>query len=279
MGTDQRLRPGQSFRVEAASYNSKVTCIDPDAPLVLTERDHTYDAAKILIETYASAWFLGFSANPDGLVAVRSGSEIVSFRGPTGIFIPKFTLIEWHVKPGRITWTGLNACSDLPQSAPKQAAIFPWRGPIPRNEKELIDFFSATADFTLINEGRFQSSVAAKVKQFIDKHFTEDLKISEVARELGISREAMTRAFSKAYGISPIEYRHKLRLFDACRLMGLGSSVTDAIFEVGFSDPAQFVHHFRRHFGTTPVNYSPQKMSRRQLRAESQKRAPPPFGN
>lgn len=102
---------------------------------------------------------------------------------------------------------------------------------------------------------RYSSAVALKTKHFIDNNFSEILLITDLAKKLNYSRSVMTREFTKAYGISPVEYRQKVRVYRAVRVLAAGANVTTALVESGFSSQTQFFHQFKKHIGTQPFNY------------------------
>ena len=66
----------------------------------------------------------------------------------------------------------------------------------------------------------------------------------------------MTRQFKNCYGISPIEYRTKLRVVYAHELLLYEkSTVGQTALEVGFQDPKQFAKHFKDATSLTPKHY------------------------
>ena len=87
------------------------------------------------------------------------------------------------------------------------------------------------------------------------KHFDEQLKMEEIARELGMSVSGFHHHFKSVTSMSPLQFQKHLRLQEARRLM-LGEDIdaASAGFRVGYQDPSHFSREYKRHFGAPPQN-------------------------
>lgn len=75
----------------------------------------------------------------------------------------------------------------------------------------------------------------------------------DFARSAALSPHYFSRAFKRAYGLSPLQYRTQRRLDRAKRLLQRGEmSVTEVCFELGFSSLGSFTTMFTRHVGESP---------------------------
>ena len=88
-----------------------------------------------------------------------------------------------------------------------------------------------------------ESSEAAKdilnivpVIRYIDKNYSNSLKVSELAKMAGMSESAFRKAFNIYTGMSPIEYRNSLRIRHAEELLLSGASISEAARSVGFNN-------------------------------------------
>lgn len=91
---------------------------------------------------------------------------------------------------------------------------------------------------------------------YFDAHFTENISISDVAGECGLSREHFTRVFRKASGKSPIEYLMSVRIRNACRLLENTMLSVKEISELsGYRNEFYFSRAFRKTSGTSPSQY------------------------
>jgi AraC-like DNA-binding protein len=83
----------------------------------------------------------------------------------------------------------------------------------------------------------------------------EPLTLEECAAEAGLSPWHFLRTFRDAFGETPHEFRTRLRVEKAQRLIAAGRSVTDVCFDVGFSSLGTFSTLFKRHVGESPAAF------------------------
>lgn len=85
------------------------------------------------------------------------------------------------------------------------------------------------------------------------QHFDEQLKMEEIARELGMSVSGFHHHFKSVTSMSPLQFQKHLRLQEARRLMlGEDLDAATAGFRVGYEDPSHFSREYKRHFGAPP---------------------------
>ena len=77
---------------------------------------------------------------------------------------------------------------------------------------------------------------AARAKDHLDRHVGEPISLDEVARAAGVSRNHVIRLFRRHYGMTPFQYRRRLRLRRAEALLREGLRAVDAAYEAGFAD-------------------------------------------
>ena len=87
------------------------------------------------------------------------------------------------------------------------------------------------------------------------------VKVSEVAKTVGISRGYLTRIFKKAMGVSPQEFQTRFRMERAGDLLRSTKSPVMVIAEeLGYTDVLSFSKSFRKHFGMSPTAFREQKV-------------------
>lgn len=100
---------------------------------------------------------------------------------------------------------------------------------------------------------------AARVHQAFDyllSELTEDIRLPEIARRVGMSEAGFSRFFKKVTGHGFIELARKLRIQRACRLlMQAELSIATICFAVGYSNLSNFNRHFRNEMQQTPSEY------------------------
>jgi transcriptional regulator GlxA family with amidase domain len=77
-----------------------------------------------------------------------------------------------------------------------------------------------------------------------------------MVRLSGLSERTFTRRFTKATGMSPLDYVHALRLEEAKQMLETEDLSVEAVaLEVGYQDNGFFGRLFRRRVGMTPAQY------------------------
>lgn len=90
----------------------------------------------------------------------------------------------------------------------------------------------------------------------LQKNYREPFDSKELAVAVGLSESQMRRLFKTVIGISPLEYRNKLRINAAAKMLAVGElNVSEVAFAVGFEDIYAFSHAFKKHKGVAPSFY------------------------
>ena len=107
-------------------------------------------------------------------------------------------------------------------------------------------------------DGEPSSDLAKSAMKFINESYQRDLKIDDLATQLGFTRNYLYMLFKKEYGVSPKEYLISLRIEKAKELLldeTKRLSVGEVAFAVGFGDPLYFSRVFRERTGCSPSAY------------------------
>ena len=91
---------------------------------------------------------------------------------------------------------------------------------------------------------------------FIQQNYSRSVTVEQIARQTGVSRSYLYRAFQTAFGCSPSEYLTRYRIQRAAQLLRhsalpVGTVATSA----GLEDPFYFSRVFRREMGVSPTEY------------------------
>ncbi len=90
-------------------------------------------------------------------------------------------------------------------------------------------------------------------RDLIARRYCENLSLSQIAREVGVSVFHLSRRFHARTGFSLHAYRNQLRLRAALeRLAERDAELTGIALDLGFSSHSHFTETFRRTFGRTP---------------------------
>jgi AraC-like DNA-binding protein len=91
------------------------------------------------------------------------------------------------------------------------------------------------------------------IRDAIDADLRRPWKVSQLAREAGISSRSFNTHFRRAFGVSASDYLRTRRLESARdAIIDQGISINEAAYLAGYGNPANFATAFRKHFGYTP---------------------------
>ncbi|MGH8774241.1 MAG: helix-turn-helix domain-containing protein [Jiangellaceae bacterium] len=95
-----------------------------------------------------------------------------------------------------------------------------------------------------------------RVRDLIDRAYTEQLDIAALARSASVSPAYFGRSFKAAFGETPHQYLMSRRMERAKALLRAGElSVTEVCLAVGFTSLGSFGTQFRRLVGDSPSAY------------------------
>jgi len=96
----------------------------------------------------------------------------------------------------------------------------------------------------------------SRAARYVREHFAEPLSLGQVAAEVGLGRERLSRLFHESLGVTFSDYLNRARL-DHCRerLQGSSLTVAEIAFESGFQSLSQFNRRFKAAEGVSPREY------------------------
>jgi AraC-like DNA-binding protein len=94
---------------------------------------------------------------------------------------------------------------------------------------------------------------ARRFAELVTREPGDDASIAALGRRAGASLRTIERCFLRETGVPVGEWRRRVRLFHALRLLEDGASVTAAALEVGYASASAFSQAFARQFGRSPT--------------------------
>ena len=99
-------------------------------------------------------------------------------------------------------------------------------------------------------------AVIANCQEWLGSHYADRSPVSGMMKLSGLPERSFIRRFTKATGMSPLDYVHALRLEEAKQMLEMDDLMIEAIAnEVGYEDASFFGRLFRRKVGLTPAQY------------------------
>ena len=90
----------------------------------------------------------------------------------------------------------------------------------------------------------------------INNNYSSNIKISDIARHVGLNRSYFSNLFTKTLGVSPQEYLLSLRIEKACNLLeDFGLTIGEISMRVGYMDQLTFSKIFKKTKGVSPKLY------------------------
>lgn len=100
-----------------------------------------------------------------------------------------------------------------------------------------------------------ENKVARLTKRYIDELDGTGMNMSEMTRSIGYTREHITRAFTAAYRMTPVQYMNSRKMEMARISLENGTSVKETANILGYANPYSFSKSFKRYYGVSPEAY------------------------
>ncbi len=101
-------------------------------------------------------------------------------------------------------------------------------------------------------EARKLSPLVISAVQIVNDRHREISTLNEVAEQLHVSPDYLSRCFRREMGISVKDYLLEQKLNYGRHLILLGRNVTETAMEAGFANSSYFIQLYKKRFGTTP---------------------------
>jgi len=95
-----------------------------------------------------------------------------------------------------------------------------------------------------------------QAREMLVEHFSETLKLTQIAREVGVHPVYLATAFRQKFGVTIGEFVRRLRIEHACAELKKEELPLSAIaLQAGFADQSHFSKVFKSYVGMTPREY------------------------
>jgi len=104
-----------------------------------------------------------------------------------------------------------------------------------------------------LDKSRFRYPQILDGVRLLEQTYLSNLPIESFAQASNVSLSTFRGLFVKQYGIAPTQYRNRLRIERAVRLLNEGSyHVSEAAYACGFDNIGYFCRYYKRMVGETP---------------------------
>jgi AraC-like DNA-binding protein len=95
-----------------------------------------------------------------------------------------------------------------------------------------------------------------RVLNYFNYNYTSELKVTEIAQQIGMNPASFCRFFKKGTRKTIVEYIHEMRIGYACKLLMEGSkNISEIAYECGFNNISNFNRIFKKKMELTPSDY------------------------
>jgi len=98
--------------------------------------------------------------------------------------------------------------------------------------------------------------VLERVIDRMKAEFAQDLRLEELAQDVGFTTFQLIGLFKRAIGLTPHAYLTQVRLSMACRHLRRAQPIAEAASAVGFYDQSALTNYFKRCYGITPLQFA-----------------------
>jgi AraC-like DNA-binding protein len=162
----------------------------------------------------------------------------------------KFSLLGARLFLGRPLGEFGDALIDAPDAFGRAASDLGVRLAEARSQKERLKLLAQSVEVRL----SLNSALAPRLAFAFGRLARADVRIADLARDVGMSRERFSKAFHREFGLSPKIFA-RVRRFSRARSLrerkpALGGAALAA--ECGYVDQAHMVHDFQEFAGASP---------------------------
>jgi len=126
-----------------------------------------------------------------------------------------------------------------------------------------VNLFKLTSDvysvlslfFERVRDTREKLQIYPALK-LIEEGYNEQIPVSLLAEASALSQSQLRRLFNKEIGMSPVEYKNRLRIKKAAdMLLYSGQTIAEISQTLGFKNPYVFSRVFKQSMGISPSEY------------------------
>ena len=99
------------------------------------------------------------------------------------------------------------------------------------------------------------AAVVARICRQMESNGEESLRMSDLAKEAGMSAHQLTRVFRRVIGLTPRKYADAMRMGRLKRRLQKGDDVTTALYEAGYGSSSRLYEQSNAQLGMTPATY------------------------
>src|SRR5579859_3139399 len=187
-------------------------------------------------------WIFAAVKEEAGTTEAYCGGRWLALPRSRAFFVPPHAMVRLRLKDVELSARGLIGHGSPPPAlaSPRSA---PFSGEFPSDVSAVA---AALEDAILLDPDAEIPPLLKRARQRLYGVLDSRSPVRDVACEVGVAPETLSRKFEAAYGIAPKRYVHAVRVTDAVLSLLGGRGVLSAGLEAGFGDASRFYELFRR---------------------------------
>ncbi len=122
-------------------------------------------------------------------------------------------------------------------------------------EEIFVEFCLSTFSFKEDIKEVEKNSLSAKIKNYLDKNFLEDIILEDISKEFDITVVHLIRVFKKQFGLAIHSYIINKKVHKAKELLNSNLPIIEVALQSGFFDQSHLNRSFKRVFQITPKQF------------------------
>jgi len=119
-----------------------------------------------------------------------------------------------------------------------------------------MDRKSQSAFTIFTGQKQHGDEMVVKAQTYIESNLNEKISIEDLSSKFSVGRRNFDRRFIKATGNTPIEYTQRVKMESAKKAFETSrKTISEVMYEVGYSDDKAFREVFRKITGMSPIVY------------------------
>lgn len=116
---------------------------------------------------------------------------------------------------------------------------------------------NSQSEFTIFTGQKLhEDEVVKKAQLFIENNLHEKISVEHLSSKFSVGRRNFDRRFIKATGNTPVEYMQRVKIESAKKAFeSTRKTISEVMYEVGYSDVKAFREVFRKITGLSPLDY------------------------
>lgn len=144
---------------------------------------------------------------------------------------------------------------EVVENTPLYDAVALWRKYINTDDKELLAGLVGLVLSCINPQEEASENAAKKTKEYIDKSNKIYISMNEISHNVGYSREHITRSFTLAYRMTPVQYMNSRKMKLALEILKENQNVGKTADILGYANLYSFSKAFKKHYGLSPKKY------------------------